>query len=143
MKRFIPLLALASVVVGTAQANPHDVFGTFLTHKKTAHVEIADCGDGSPCGTVVWIDPAAISNGATPEEAVDAKGQKILGLTMLEGFQKKKSNWASGKIYDPEDGKTYGSRLKRLDDGTLQVKGCIGPLCQTQIWELVTSETAN
>ena len=141
MKRVFSLLALASVTVSAAHANPHDVFGTFLTHKKTAHVEIADCGDGTPCGTVVWIDPAAISNGATPDEATDAKGQKVLGLTMLEGFKKKKSNWASGTIYDPEDGKTYGSRLKRLEDGTLQVKGCIGPICQTQIWEFVTSGT--
>ncbi|OYW82850.1 MAG: hypothetical protein B7Z22_13475 [Hyphomonas sp. 32-62-5] len=33
--------------------------------------------------------------------------------------------------------KTYDSRLKRLGDGTLEVKGCIGPVCQTQIWKPV------
>ena len=54
---------------------------------------------------------------------------------MLQGFDKKRKDWRGGTIYDPEADKSYASRLKRLANGTLQVKGCIGPICQAQIWQ--------
>ena len=76
---------------------------------------------------------------ATPETATDAKGAKILGLTMLEGFKQKAKGWTGGTIYNPKEGKTYGSKIKLLADGVLEVKGCIGPICQTQHWAPVES----
>ncbi|WP_291077781.1 DUF2147 domain-containing protein [Hyphomonas sp.] len=139
MNRWLSSLAVAALCAGGAQAGPLDVFGTFVTQKEGSHIRISDCGDGSPCGVVVWIDPASVSEGVTPETATDAKGDKILGLTMLEGFKRKANGWAGGTIYNPKEGKTYGSRIKRLDDGILEVKGCIGPICQTQHWAPVTS----
>jgi uncharacterized protein (DUF2147 family) len=139
MNRWLSSLAVAALCAGGAQAGPLDVFGTFITQKEGSHIRISDCGDGTPCGVVVWIDPASVSEGVTPETATDAKGDKILGLTMLEGFKRKANGWAGGTIYNPKEGKTYGSRIKRLDDGILEVKGCIGPICQTQHWAPVTS----
>jgi uncharacterized protein (DUF2147 family) len=138
---FFPIVAFA-LAAGSACADPGDVFGTFATEGASSHVRIADCGDGSPCGTVVWIDPASLPAGKTPESVTDAEGQRILGLTMLQGFEKKSKGWAGGTIYDPKKGKTYASRLKRLDDGVLEVKGCIGPLCQTQQWAPVADAAA-
>ncbi len=126
-------------VAGTASAGPHDVFGLFATESGNSHIEIADCGDGSPCGRVIWIDPKSVPAGKSVDTVTDANGDKVLGLTLLDGFRKKKSNWADGRIYDPEAGKTYGSRLKLLDNGQLEVKGCIGPICQTQHWPPVTA----
>ena len=130
-------LALGVVLLGaTAHAEDgHNVYGTFLTQAKTSTVTIEDCGDDSPCGRVSWIDPNAMEPGDTPETALTKAGDPVLGLLMLQGFDKKKKDWRGGTIYDPENGKTYASRLKRLGDGRLQVKGCIGPICQTQIWE--------
>ncbi|MEE2922168.1 MAG: DUF2147 domain-containing protein [Pseudomonadota bacterium] len=139
MNRWLSSLAVAALCAGGAHAGPLDVFGTFVTQKEGSHIRISDCGDGTPCGVVVWIDPASVSEGVTPETATDAKGDKILGLTMLEGFKRKANGWAGGTIYNPKEGKTYGSRIKRLDDGILEVKGCIGPICQTQHWAPVTS----
>lgn len=51
----------------TARAVGHDVFGLFATEEGTSHVSIADCSDGTPCGTVVWIDPESLGPGETPE----------------------------------------------------------------------------
>ena len=56
---------------------------------------------------------------------------------MLYGFERKSSDWRAGAIYSPEANKTYSSRLKRLDDGSLELKGCISIFCQTQIWTAV------
>jgi len=136
-------------LVATAAADPKDVFGTWLTQSGTAHVAITDCGDGSPCGRVVWIDPASLEPGVTPETAVDRnnadpalRDQPVLGLTMLSDFDERRGDWRGGTIYDPEAGKSYGSRLKRTEDGTLEVKGCIGPICQTQVWTPVDAPLA-
>lgn len=139
MNRVLALIAVAAFAAGSAHAGPLDVFGTFVTQKEGSHIRISDCGDGTPCGVIVWIDPASLSDGKTPETATDAKGARILGLTMLEGFRRKANGWTGGTIYNPKEGKTYGSRIKLLADGVLEVKGCIGPICQTQHWAPVES----
>lgn len=126
------LLALAA---HASYADPHDVFGVFVTQEGDSHIEISDCGDGSPCGTVVWIDPESLEDGVRPEDLkTKSTGEAVLGLTMLSDFERAKKDWRGGKIYSPKVDKTYSSRLKRLDDNTLEVKGCIGFFCQTQIW---------
>jgi len=120
--------------VATAQAAPHDVYGTFLVQEETSHVQIKDCGDGTPCGVVVWLDADKLEPGITPETAKSKAGEAVLGLTMLQGFERKSKDWRGGTIYDPGKDKTYSSKLKRLENGDLEVKGCISFFCQTQIW---------
>ncbi|MEM0986448.1 MAG: DUF2147 domain-containing protein [Pseudomonadota bacterium] len=141
LSRALPLAMAITLACGAAHADTKDVFGTWLTPAGSAHVAIEDCGDGGPCGRVAWMNPASMREGLTPEAAVDEnnpdparRNDPVLGLLMLSDFDEKRNDWRGGKIYDPETGRTYGSRLKRLDDGTLQVKGCIGPICQTQVW---------
>lgn len=135
MKSRIALCATILLFSHLAFAEPHDVFGTFLTESGTSHVDIVDCGDGSPCGTVSWIDPDSLAEGVTPETLKTKSGSEpVLGLTMLKDFERAKKDWRGGTIYSPQADKTYSSRLKRLADQTLEVKGCIGFICQTQIW---------
>lgn len=137
MLKLTGLAASAALLALSAQAQEgHDVFGTFLTQAKTSTVTIEDCGDGSPCGRVSWIDPTAMEPGQTPETAMTQAGEPVLGLLMLQGFEKRRKDWRGGTIYDPEADKSYASRLKRLNDGRLQVKGCVGPICQTQVWDV-------
>ncbi|MEO0983018.1 MAG: DUF2147 domain-containing protein [Pseudomonadota bacterium] len=139
--RFALASAAAIGLAGPAFADNFDVYGLWLTAEETSHVEIYDCGDGTPCGRVAWIDPESLVAPDTPENVTDRnnpdqtlRGRPLIGLVMLDSFEKGRSRWKSGRIYDPEDGRSYGSRLKRLDNGRLEVKGCIGPICQTQVW---------
>lgn len=131
-----PVLAAALVAfcAGPALADPLGVFGTYQLPDGDSHVRISDCGDGSPCGHVVWINPASVPEGETADTIEDAKGAKVMGLKLLHGFKRAAKDWRGGNIYDPRVGRTYQSRLKRRGDGTLEVKGCLGPICQTQIW---------
>lgn len=139
------LVALTILAPGlVAHADGLDVEGLWLTQTQTAQVEISDCDDGTPCGHVVWLDPASMREGVTPETARDENNpdptlreRPALGLQILSGFRARRSDWRGGRIYDPETGKDYAARLKRLDDMRLQVKGCIGPICQTQVWNRV------
>lgn len=131
------LLGLTLVVCwgASAVASATDVFGFWRTEAGSSIVEIEDCGDGSPCGTVRWLDPNEVEvsedvNNPDPE-LVD---RPLLGLLMLSGFEAGRRGWSGGEIYDPERGKAFASKLRRLDDGSLEVKGCVAFFCQTQKW---------
>jgi len=131
------------ITASTALAGPlEDISGVWLTEAQTAHVEIADCGDGTPCGTLVWVESDEDIATLLDEYNKDPELAKLplIGSKMLYGFKAKKSQFKGGKIYNAADGKTYGSALKRLDANTLQVKGCVGPLCQKQIWTRITPQ---
>ena len=142
LKTTFCVFALAgSAIASSAQADTtlesHDVFGVFVTPDGTSHIEISDCGDGSPCGEIVWIDPTSLPEGQTPETVAGRTGQPLLGMRLIEGFERRRKDWRGGSIYDPENDKMYAARLKRLSGSELQLKGCIGPICQTQVWAAV------
>lgn len=133
IKHLFALFLLLSFTASSL-ADSLNVYGTYLVEEKNSHVQIADCGDGSPCGIIVWLDPSTLEPGVTPETAQSKAGKPILGLTMLEGFTRKQDDWREGTIYHPGKDKTYSSKLKRLANGSLEVKGCISFFCQTQTW---------
>ena len=124
---------IVSMFSHTVFADSFDVFGHYLTEERNSVIHIVPC-EASVCGTVVWLDHESLDEGDTPETATSKRGEKIMGLTMLSDFERGSSDWRGGTIYDPGKDKTYASKLKRLGDGTLEVKGCIAFFCQTQIW---------
>jgi uncharacterized protein (DUF2147 family) len=68
------------------------------------------------------------------------RGRKLNGLTILWGLNRAGTGWSGGRIYNPEDGKTYGGSLESMPDGTVRVKGCrpsvLGvSLCGVQQWK--------
>ena len=58
----------------------------------------------------------------------------LVGTRLLYNFTEKKGRWRKGRIYNPENGKSYAASLKLETPTTLEVKGCIGPFCQKQEW---------
>jgi uncharacterized protein (DUF2147 family) len=42
-----------------------------------------------------------------------------------------------GQFYNSDDGQTYNGSIARSDVNTLKVEGCLGALCQTQVWTKV------
>lgn len=139
----VTLLLLSLSVPATAAAS-ESVYGLWLTEAETATVRIGDCGPGpmagTPCGVVETADipegePTTDVNNADPA----LRDAPIIGLTMLDGFEWDDKRWKKGRIYNPEDGKSYKSsiRLDKDDPDVLRVKGCIAFLCQTQEWTRV------
>ncbi len=132
--RFVSVIALAFLLPTQAQAAA-SVNGRWYTDKKDSIVEIGPCGTAI-CGKVAKIlaptpngKPAIDSNNPDPK----LRTRPILGITILSGFKDAGKEWG-GSIYDPRAGKTYRSTLARLTDGTLRVKGCVGPFCKTLIF---------
>ncbi|MGJ8560056.1 MAG: DUF2147 domain-containing protein [Litorimonas sp.] len=137
------LLAFALSAVSAPAFASNSVHGLWLTEAGTGTIRIADCGSGpmqgTPCGTIATAEipdgePTTDVNNSDP----DMRDQPIIGLTMLDGFEKRDDKWKKGRIYNPEDGKSYKSSIQLDDDpSVLKVKGCIAFLCQTQRWTRV------
>ncbi len=142
MKIISPIL-LSFALVSPAIANG-SIDGLWQTEAETATVRIADCGDGTPCGV---IETAVIPDGEPMTDVNNSdpafRDQPIIGLTILDGFEADGDKWKKGRIYNPEDGKSYKSSIQ-LDDtpDILKVKGCIAFLCQTQRWTRVEGGVA-
>ncbi|MEM7729616.1 MAG: DUF2147 domain-containing protein [Pseudomonadota bacterium] len=151
MTRLLTASALVAFTFAAASApvlaheGAHSVHGLWLTEAGTGTVRIADCGPGpmagTPCGVIETADipegePTTDVNNADPA----LRDVPVIGLTMLDGFEADGHKWKKGRIYNPEDGKSYRSaiRLDRDDPDVLKVKGCIAFLCQTQEWTRVT-----
>lgn len=119
--------------------------GVWATAGNDSHVKIEKCGTNL-CGTIVWLkDPL----GDDGKDAVDSKNpdpslrnHKLVGLLLLSGFEQKDDDpgvWKHGRIYDPEDGRTYSCNLTVQDHNNLRVRGYVGFsfLGKTQVWTRV------
>lgn len=131
----ISLIASVSVDGSAAQGTLQSCAGRWYTEERKSIIEIYDCGNGTPCGRVAWIDPSP-SNLQNDDHNHDPalRGRPLEGVIILSGFEEKDGRWKDGEIYNPKNGKTYGAKMHRESDDTLLVKGCVGPICKGLRW---------
>ena len=141
----LALLVAGAGVWVTPDARAAGVLGEWATQGHSARVNIQPCQGASEkmCGTITWLwDP--VDGQGRP--VVDAKhpdtarrGQPLIGLEMLAGFKPGPvvGSWVEGQIYNPEDGRTYNSRMKLRSPEVLEVEGCVLVFCTRQIWRRV------
>ncbi len=113
-----------------------DVLGTWVVQDSKSLIEIARCEE-SVCGTLEWFPEletitTPILDSNNPDDAL--KTRELKGIKIIYDFKETSKGWRKGRIYDPETGKTYKSKLTRIDSQSLRVEGCIGPICQKFIW---------
>ena len=136
--RFLLASILLACLPLSAAAEDVDVSGRWLSQDKDAIVEIMDCGDGTPCGTLVWAETqgeGVKKDVRNPDQALQSR--PLIGMRMIWGFTRRGDTWRRGKIYNAGNGKTYGSGLALNEDGSLALRGCVGPICRTQKWTRV------
>lgn len=127
---------------GVAVAGDGDaILGLWATDPEAengqAHVEISEV-DGTYVGKIVWLEepvyPPDDEGGMAGKGKVDRENpdpelrdRPVVGLEMLHGFVYAGDNlWKKGRIYDPENGKTYKSKMKLAENGVLKVRGYVG-----------------
>jgi uncharacterized protein (DUF2147 family) len=137
MKQKLTCFALAAAALLTASslAAAEPITGSWTTASRDGVVRIAPCGK-SLCGTLsrfLVTPPGGVDQRDTRNPDAKLRARKLLGLPILTGFSEDGAVWR-GTIYDPKAGKSYRSIVRRLDANRLEVKGCIGPFCQTQVW---------
>ncbi|MEL6790756.1 MAG: DUF2147 domain-containing protein [Pseudomonadota bacterium] len=127
--------AEVSDISDQAAIDPHTVSGLWRTPDNVL-VAIDPCGE-SVCGTVIWFPALETADGVvldTNNDDETLRTREIKGMQIIYGFEKKRKGWRKGRIYDPESGETYKSKLTRLTAQNLKVQGCVGPVCKTFIW---------
>ncbi len=134
----ILMLTTSLVWACPAMAIDLDVSGVWLTADRDGHVEIRDCGNATPCGQLVWFDPAKRGGLLeTRNPALGLRTRPLIGVPIFRGFERHQNDWIGGTIYNPVDGKTFSAKLRLGRDGTLIVTGCLGPICITRRWTRV------
>ncbi|MDK2770270.1 MAG: DUF2147 domain-containing protein [Sphingomonas sp.] len=127
------LLALA-LMAGNPPAET--VIGRWRTETRGGVVDIQRCG-ASICGRLVSSDKLrrdpTLKDGNNRDAA--QRDRPLRGLLMLSGFSRDGEVWSGGRIYNADDGKTYGAKLTPIGRDQLKVRGCVFvPLCKTQTW---------
>jgi uncharacterized protein (DUF2147 family) len=128
--------ALGLAVMAPAALAAQPITGRWVTGEKDAVVAIAACGK-TLCGRIekFLILPAGGKDQRDVNNADAAKRtRKLLGLAILTGLVADGDSWR-GQVYDPKQGRTYTAYVRRKPEGTLEVKGCFGPICQAQVWK--------
>lgn len=138
MKRILSTLALLGATAAFAQASPAGLWKTIDDDGKTEKslVRISESG-GVVSGKIEKIFDPAKQNAVCEQCADERKGQPMVGMQILRNLRQgeDKGVWEDGEILDPNNGKTYRTRLKPIDGGKkLEMRGYIGPFYRTQTW---------
>jgi len=130
------LLSSSSITV----AQDEHFAGYWATSNLTSVVEVSQCDD-SLCAEIAWLwDIAVAGRKMLDEKNPQSSKQKksLLGLQLFSRFKKEDEIW-KGRIYNPEDGRTYRASVTARSKNILRVKGCWGPFCLTQTWRRLRS----
>jgi len=131
----LALLAAQPAADPSPDPSPLNVTGYWRTADGDT-VNIYACA-GSVCGDVV-ASPDIPRDGPIPTDENNPdpalRDRPIIGLTIISAFEEGRDRWRRGRIYDPRNGESYRSAIRRTGPGTLEVQGCVGPLCRTLEW---------
>lgn len=129
----VAAVATLSLAAPARAADP--IAGRWITEDRDAVVTIARCGS-SVCGRItrfLVVPPQGADQRDVNNPDPAKRARKLMGLPVLFSFSADGEVWR-GRIYDPKSGKDYRSVLRRTAADRLEVKGCLGPFCQTQKW---------
>jgi uncharacterized protein (DUF2147 family) len=155
------ILLFGAITINSAVAqfsgDPDAILGIWETehdHNGWAHVEIFRDGDRYH-GKIIWLSqplcPADDPDGRAGLHRIDSNNRDeslrtrpIVGLEIVHSFRyDKELKWKDGRIYDPDNGKTYKCKVELADEDTLKVRGFIGfsMLGRTTHWVRVPLDT--
>jgi uncharacterized protein (DUF2147 family) len=136
------MLAALLAVPALAWSDPGSPAGRWQTvdddtGKAKSVVEIYRTTDGSYAGKVVEI--LDTRNGTDPlcdKCRGGNRNKPIKGMVILWGLKPDgPGKWKGGTVLDPENGKTYKSKIELLEGARkLGMSGCIAFICRQQVW---------
>jgi uncharacterized protein (DUF2147 family) len=139
MRRFtVSIFALTSAVMiasAAVAAAPASINGRWITPERDSIIEIAPCGSFL-CGRIakyLKTPPQGVDQKDTNNPNKALRVRKLMGTAVLHSLIAGDKEWR-GKIYDPRNGRSYRSVVFLQKNGNLSVKGCLGPICQSQTW---------
>ncbi len=137
MQKLIILLAFVFVTTGM---NSQSILGKWktmddVTGEPKSIVQIVE-KSGKIYAKVIEVLDSSHKNSLCNNCSGEDKNKPILGLTIIKGLTKDGSEYNSGQILDPKNGKLYKCSLSLETKDKLKVRGYIGfsLLGRTQYW---------
>jgi len=128
IRLMLVVLTLVTVNIA-AKAQTDQIEGLWYNDVKSGKILITRDKDGKFYGKVVWLkEPLKNGKPKVDELNEDEKlrSRPRLGLPVLYGFVKDGDNkYTDGKIYDPNNGKTYSCNMTFKGD-KLDIRGYVG-----------------
>jgi uncharacterized protein (DUF2147 family) len=98
-------------------------------------IEIKECED-KLCGVIEHIfvsddkDPKTILDENNKDK--ELKSRTLVGSNILFDFSRQpdSSGTYTGRIYNPDEGKSYKSKIRLLENGDLEIEGCFTVICR-------------
>ena len=116
---------LLLILIRSSPASSQVPEGTWLFANRVA-IQVFDCS-GLLCGRIVWLARPRSPDGRpdldlrNPDPALQQR--PLCGLTIIWGLQPNgPTQWASGSLYDPEDGTTYDVTAELTDPNTISAR---------------------
>jgi uncharacterized protein (DUF2147 family) len=144
--RALLLVAFALTAPASGAPQPEgnrDIRGLWVDHREFDRRKVAiwieDC-DGLLCGRIYWLKkPSKDGQPKRDQHNPDAalRDRLLCGLTILSGFrQVEDGTWSAGRIYNPNDGRTFSSTIHQEPDGSLKIRGYVGIAMfgKTAVW---------
>lgn len=135
-------LLAASLLLCAGAAYADDITGTWLTADGDAHIRMSKCGPAI-CGKIVWLKSPKDPNGKPAADVNNhdpaMTNRPLLGLPVAINFRPapEAPGKLVGEFYNADDGNNYKGHISARSTNELAVEGCLGALCQTQIWTRV------
>ena len=129
-----------AIVSSQTLAQDDPFVGYWATSNLTSVVEVSRCDD-KLCAEIAWLWDISVAGRKMLDEKnpqSSKQGKSLLGLQLFSRFRKEGDTW-KGRIYNPEDGRTYRASVTSRSKNILRVKGCWGPFCLTQHWRRLQS----
>lgn len=131
--------SLATGAVNGSRSRSHVAIGTWITTGGKSMVKVTRCGSRL-CSQIVWLKRPYDSRGRPLRDRrnrnVSLRSRRIIGLPILQFLRRAgKGSWG-GRVYNPEDGKTYKVNIYVRSATKLEVRGCTygGWPCRSRYW---------
>ena len=130
--------AAVSLLSTIHAVNAADPTGTWLTEGGKSRVRISDCG-GALCGSIAWLrEPNANGRPKLDENNPDpgSRTRPLVGTRIVLEMKPSGGDKWQGRVYNPEDGKTYTGYITMQGANALKLEGCAlgGLVCKGQNW---------
>ena len=109
--------------------------------ERESKIYVFKCGTGKRqlCAKITWLKNPKDSKGGplhdVRNENPALRGREIVGLRIFNGLTPSAPSTWTGKIYNPEDGRTYSATLTVLSHKRIHLRGCKAwLLCGERQW---------
>lgn len=134
----LPLAALATLALAlpAAAQDNGSIAGRWRTDDGRAVITIAPCSSGGAtlCGRITRFLVAEPAGGARDTNNPDRslRSRPLMGVQVLSNLTREGQRW-TGRGYSPEEGRHFSATV-RVENGRLNVRGCVAVFCRTVVW---------